>query len=638
MSLHPQLHAITERIVRRSAASRAAYLAGIDAALRDGPFRSRLSCGNLAHGFAACGGTDKSRLRGGVTPNLGIITSYNDMLSAHQPFESYPEQIRTIAREMGATAQVAGGVPAMCDGVTQGRGGMELSLFSRDVIAQSTAIGLSHDMFDAAIYLGVCDKIVPGLLIGALAFGHLPSVFVPAGPMTPGIPNKQKAEVRERYAAGEATREELLEAEAASYHGAGTCTFYGTANSNQVLLEAMGVQLPGASFVNPDQTLRGALTREATVRALEITALGDDYRPIGRLIDERAIINAIVALMATGGSTNHTIHWIAVARAAGIVVTWDDMDQLSQLIPLLTRVYPNGEADVNRFAAAGGPAFVFGELIRAGLMHGDIVTVARGGMADYAREPRLQDGQVTWVDGIVRSADETVARGVDNPFESQGGLRLLRGNLGRSLIKLSAVKPQYRSIEAPAVVVDAPQVLNKLHAAGLLPQDFVAVVRYQGPRANGMPELHSLAPLLGLLQNQGRRVALVTDGRLSGASGKIPAAIHMTPEAARGGPLGKLREGDIIRLNGEAGTLDVLVDAAEWAAREHAPNTAPAANDLGRNLFAVNRQVVGPADQGAISISCGPAASDGSAWDYDAEYELGHDAAAAAAPHEAKDA
>ncbi|MDR6094995.1 phosphogluconate dehydratase [Stenotrophomonas sp. SORGH_AS_0321] len=638
MSLHPQLHAITERIVRRSAASRAAYLAGIDAALRDGPFRSRLSCGNLAHGFAACGGTDKKRLRGGVTPNLGIITSYNDMLSAHQPFETYPEQIREIAREWGATAQVAGGVPAMCDGVTQGRGGMELSLFSRDVIAQSTAIGLSHDMFDAAIYLGVCDKIVPGLLIGALAFGHLPSVFVPAGPMTPGIPNKQKAEVRERYAAGEATREELLEAEAASYHGAGTCTFYGTANSNQVLLEAMGVQLPGASFVNPEQTLRGALTREATVRALEMTALGDDYRPIGRIIDERAIVNAIVALMATGGSTNHTIHWIAVARAAGIVVTWDDMDQLSQLIPLLTRVYPNGEADVNRFAAAGGPAFVFGELIRAGLMHGDIVTVARGGMADYAREPRLQDGQVTWVDGIIRSADEDVARGVDNPFESQGGLRLLRGNLGRSLIKLSAVKPQYRSIEAPAVVVDAPQVLNKLHAAGLLPQDFVAVVRYQGPRANGMPELHSLAPLLGLLQNQGRRVALVTDGRLSGASGKIPAAIHMTPEAARGGPLGKLREGDIIRLDGEAGTLEVLIDEAEWAARTHAPNTAPAANDLGRNLFAVNRLVVGPADQGAISISCGPAAADGSAWDYDAEYELGHDAAAADAPHEAKDA
>lgn len=638
MSLHPRLHAITERIVRRSAPSRAAYLAALDAALRDGPFRSRLSCGNLAHGFAACGGTDKSRLRGGVTPNLGIITSYNDMLSAHQPFESYPEQIRQIARGLGATAQVAGGVPAMCDGVTQGRGGMELSLFSRDIIAQSTAVGLSHDMFDAALYLGVCDKIVPGLLIGALAFGHLPSIFVPAGPMTPGIPNKQKAEVRERYAAGEATREELLEAESASYHGPGTCTFYGTANSNQVLLEAMGVQLPGASFVNPDQPLRDALTREATVRALEMTALGDDYRPIGKLIDERAIVNAVVALMATGGSTNHTIHWIAVARAAGIVLTWDDMDELSQLIPLLSRVYPNGEADVNRFAAAGGPAFVFGELIRAGLMHGDIITVARGGMADYAREPRLQDAQVSWVDGITHSADTEVVRGVAEPFEAQGGLRLLRGNLGRSLIKLSAVKPQYRTIEAPAVVVDAPQVLNKLHAAGLLPQDFVAVVRYQGPRANGMPELHSLAPLLGLLQNQGRRVALVTDGRLSGASGKIPAAIHMTPEAARGGPLAKLREGDIIRLDGEAGTLEVLVDAAEWAARTHAPNTAPAANDLGRNLFAVNRLVVGPADQGAVSISCGPAAADGSAWDYDAEYELGRDAAAAEAPHEAKDA
>ena len=638
MSLHPRLHAITERIVRRSAPSRAAYLAALDAALRDGPFRSRLSCGNLAHGFAACGGTDKSRLRGGVTPNLGIITSYNDMLSAHQPFESYPEQIRQIARGLGATAQVAGGVPAMCDGVTQGRGGMELSLFSRDIIAQSTAVGLSHDMFDAALYLGVCDKIVPGLLIGALAFGHLPSIFVPAGPMTPGIPNKQKAEVRERYAAGEATREELLEAESASYHGPGTCTFYGTANSNQVLLEAMGVQLPGASFVNPDQPLRDALTREATVRALEMTALGDDYRPIGKLIDERAIVNAVVALMATGGSTNHTIHWIAVARAAGIVLTWDDMDELSQLIPLLSRVYPNGEADVNRFAAAGGPAFVFGELIRAGLMHGDIITVARGGMADYAREPRLQDAQVSWVDGITHSADTEVVRGVAEPFEAQGGLRLLRGNLGRSLIKLSAVKPQYRTIEAPAVVVDAPQVLNKLHAAGLLPQDFVAVVRYQGPRANGMPELHSLAPLLGLLQNQGRRVALVTDGRLSGASGKIPAAIHMTPEAARGGPLAKLREGDIIRLDGEAGTLEVLVDAAEWAARTHAPNTAPAANDLGRNLFAVNRLVVGPADQGAVSIACGPAAADGSAWDYDAEYELGRDAAAAEAPHEAKDA
>jgi len=638
MSLHPNIQAVTERIRLRSAASRAAYLAGIDAALRDGPFRSRLSCGNLAHGFAACGPTDKDRLRGSVTPNLGIVTAYNDMLSAHQPFEHYPELIRETARALGATAQVAGGVPAMCDGVTQGRAGMELSLFSRDIIAQATAIGLSHDMFDATVYLGVCDKIVPGLLIGALAFGHLPALFLPAGPMTPGIPNKQKAEVRERYAAGEATRAELLEAEAASYHAPGTCTFYGTANSNQVLLEAMGVQLPGASFVNPGTPLRDALTRSAAERALAISALGDDFRPFGRLIDERAIVNAVVALMATGGSTNHTIHWIAVARAAGIVLTWDDMDLISQTVPLLARVYPNGEADVNRFHAAGGTAFVFRELMDAGLMHDDLPTVVEGGMRAYAQEPRLQDGKVTFVPGTAASADEEVVRPVATAFESQGGLRLLRGNMGRSLIKLSAVKPQYRRIEAPAVVVDAPQVLNKLHAAGALPQDFVAVVRYQGPRANGMPELHSLAPLLGLLQNQGRRVALVTDGRLSGASGKFPAAIHVTPEASRGGPIARVREGDIIVLDGEAGILEVKVSPAEWAARELAPNTAPAGHDIGRNLFAINRQVVGPADQGAISIGCGPMSADGSLWEYDAEYELGGDHAAAAAPHEAKDA
>jgi len=638
MSLHPNIHAVTERIRERSAPSRAAYLAGIDAALRDGPFRARLSCGNLAHGFAACGPTDKGRLRADVTPNLGIITAYNDMLSAHQPFETYPQLIRETARALGATAQVAGAVPAMCDGVTQGRGGMELSLFSRDVIAQATAIGLSHDMFDSTVYLGVCDKIVPGLLIGALAFGHLPALFMPAGPMTPGIPNKKKAEVRERYAAGQASREELLEAESASYHAPGTCTFYGTANSNQVLLEAMGVQLPGSSFVNPDTPLRDALTRVGTERALAISALGQDFRPFGRLIDERAIVNAIVALMATGGSTNHSIHWIAVARAAGIVLTWDDMDLISQTVPLLARVYPNGEADVNRFHAAGGTPFVFRELMDAGLMHDDLETVVEGGMRTFAQEPRLQDGKVVFVPGIATSADEAVARPVANAFEAQGGLRLLRGNLGRSLIKLSAVKPEYRRIEAPAVVVDAPQMLNKLHAAGMLPQDFVAVVRYQGPRANGMPELHSLAPLLGLLQNQGRRVALVTDGRLSGASGKIPAAIHVTPEAARGGPIGRLREGDIVVLDGEAGTLEAKVSPEEWAARGIAPNTAPAANDMGRNLFAINRRVVGPADQGAISISCGPMNADGSEWEYDAEYELGDTPAAAAAPHEAKDA
>ena len=638
MSLHPDIQAVTERIRRRSAPSRAAYLAGIDAAMRSSPSRTRLSCGNLAHAFAACGPTDKGRLRGDATPNLGIITAYNDMLSAHEPYEGYPQLIRATARALGATAQVAGGVPAMCDGVTQGRAGMELSLFSRDVIAQATAVGLSHDMFDAAVYLGICDKIVPGLLIGALAFGHLPAVFIPAGPMTPGIPNKLKAEVRERYAAGEASRAELLEAESASYHAPGTCTFYGTANSNQVLLEAMGLQLPGSSFVNPGTPLRELLTRAATERALAMTALGEDFRPIGRLIDERAIVNAIVALMATGGSTNHTIHWIAVARAAGIVLTWDDMDAISQVVPLLARVYPNGEADVNRFAAAGGTPFVFRELMDAGLMHDDLTTIAPGGMRVYGNEPRLADDTVAYVPAAEASGDAAVVRPATEPFEAQGGLRLLRGNLGRALIKLSAVKPQYRFIEAPAVGVYAPQVLNKLHAAGALPQDFVAVVRYQGPRADGMPELHSLAPLLGLLQNQGRRVALVTDGRLSGASGKIPAAIHVTPEAARGGAIARIREGDIVRLDGEAGTLEVLVDAAEWEARELAPNTAPAGHDLGRNLFAMNRRVVGPADQGALSISCGPPSPDGDIWDYDAEYELGCDPAAAIAPHEAKDA
>ena len=637
MSLHPRIQEVTERIRQRSALLRRTYLDGIDAAHREGPQRARLSCGNLAHAFAACGPTDKGRLRADVTPNLGIINAYNDMLSAHQPFEHYPEIIRTLAREMGATAQVAGGVPAMCDGVTQGRPGMELSLFSRDVIAQATAISLSHDMFDAALYLGVCDKIVPGLLIGALACGHLPALFVPAGPMPAGIPNKKKAEVRERYAAGEATREELLEVEAQSYHSAGTCTFYGTANSNQVLLEAMGVQLPGSSFINPGTPLRTALDDEAVHRVLKMTALGDDYRPLGRLIDERAIVNAVVALMATGGSTNHTIHWIAVARAAGVALTWDDMDQLSQVVPLLARVYPNGEADVNRFQAAGGVPFVFRELLDAGLMH-DLQTVVPEGMRAFTREPRLEGGVLTSVPAPAVSGDESVVRTAAAPFEAQGGLRLLRGNIGRGLIKLSAVKPEYRCIEAQAVVVDAPQKLNKLHAAGVLPRDFVAVVTYQGPRANGMPELHSLAPLLGMLQNQGRKVALVTDGRLSGASGKIPAAIHVTPEAARGGAIGKVRDGDIVRLDSEAGTLEVLVDAAEFAAREVAANTSPALHDLGRNLFANSRALVGPADQGALSISCGPPAHDGSAWDYDAEYELGCDADAALAPHEAKDA
>lgn len=541
-------------------------------------------------------------------PNIGIVTSYNDMLSAHQPFADYPEIIKAAAREAGATAQVAGGVPAMCDGVTQGRPGMELSLFSRDVIAQATAIALSHDMFDAAICLGVCDKIVPGLLIGALSFGHLPFVFAPAGPMTSGLSNKAKSEVRERYAAGKATREELLEAESASYHSAGTCTFYGTANSNQTLLEAMGLQLPGSSFVNPGTPLRLALTRAAAVRATAITALGNDYRPIGELVDERAIVNAIVMLTATGGSTNHTIHWVAVARAAGIIINWDDFDAIGDIVPLLTRIYPNGEADVNHFHAAGGIAFVVRELIHAGLMHADIVTIAEGrrGMTAFTEEPTLNaDGALQYRAGVMTSADSAVVRAVATPFESHGGTKLLKGNLGRALIKTSAVKPEYRRISAPAVVVDDPKQLNRLHAEGKLPQDFVAVVRFQGPRANGMPEMHSLMPLLGMLQGRGQHVALVTDGRLSGASGKVPAAIHVTPETMCGGLLARVQDGDMLTIDGETGEFTLHVAEDVLAARAPATDNPNTAHDLGRSLFGFNRSQVGSAEEGACSISCG---------------------------------
>ena len=638
MPLDPRIAAITNRIRERSRASRGDYLRAIQAASATGPNRAHLSCGNLAH-VSAAAGTDKARLNRDATPNLAIVSAYNDMLSAHQPYEGYPQFIREHARALGATAQVAGGVPAMCDGVTQGRGGMELSLFSRDVIAQATAVALTHDAFDSAVYLGICDKIVPGLLIGALAFGHLPAVFVPGGPMPSGLPNKQKAAVRERYAAGEATREELLEAESASYHAPGTCTFYGTANSNQVLLEAMGLQLPGSSFVPPGTPLRAAFTRAAVERALRITALGADHRPLGQLVDERTMVNAIAALAATGGSTNHTIHFVAVACAAGIVLTWEDIDAIAQAVPLLARVYPNGEADVNRFAEVGGTAFVFRELLDAGLMHDDIPTIVPGGMRAYADSPRLDGESVAYAPSAAVSGDAAVVRPAADPFEAHGGLRLVRGNLGRGLIKLSAIRPEYRSITAPAVVVDNPQALNKLHAAGALPQDFVAVVRFQGPHANGMPEMHSLTPLLGMLQNQGRRVALVTDGRLSGASGKIPSAIHVTPEAKRGGALAKLREGDTIRLDGESGVLEALVDAAEWDARVPARDTTPPAWNLGRNLFAYSRAAVTPADEGALSISCGaPARDAGDAPEYDAEYHLGDAPEAADAPHEAKDA
>lgn len=602
--MHPRLTEVTERIKKRSADSRAAYLAFITHSQRTGPARGSLSCGNLAHAFAASG-ADKLRIKTVATPNIGIVTAFNDMLSAHQPFEHYPAIVKEAARAAGATAQVAGGVPAMCDGVTQGRPGMELSLFSRDVIAQATAIALSHDMFDGAICLGVCDKIVPGLLIGALSFGHLPFIFAPAGPMTSGISNKQKSQVRERYALGTATRAELLEAESASYHSAGTCTFYGTANSNQTLLEAMGLQLPGASFVNPGTPLRDALTRAATTRVIAATALAGDYRPIGRLVDERAIVNALVMLLATGGSTNHTIHWVAVARAAGIIINWDDFDDIGAVVPLLTRIYPNGEADVNHFAAAGGTAFVMRELMDAGMLHADVETMAEGvSLRAYTREPHLQNNALIYREGVANSADESVVRPVAQPFETQGGLRLLKGNLGRSLMKISAVKPEHRRIEAPAVVVDDPKELNLLHKAGKLPRDFVAIVRFQGPRANGMPEMHSLAPLFGNLQNEGRHVALVTDGRLSGASGKFPAAIHVTPEALDGGALARIQTGDMVTLDGETGVLDVRLTPAEFAARTNATRATPTHLDLGRTLFAGNRAQVGSAEEGALSISC----------------------------------
>jgi phosphogluconate dehydratase len=607
MTLDPRLAAITDRIRERSAATRARYLAAIEQARGRGPHRGQLSCGNLAHGFAVADGVDKQRIAASATPNLGIVTAFNEMLSAHAPYEAYPPLIRDAARAAGATAQVAGGVPAMCDGVTQGQDGMELSLFSRDVIAQSTAIALTHDMFDAALHLGICDKIVPGMLIGALAFGHLPSVFVPGGPMPPGLPNKEKAAVRERFASGKATRDELLAAEAASYHSAGTCTFYGTANSNQVLLEAMGLQLPGSSFVNPGTPLREALTREAVALAARTTALGDDWKPMGRLIDERAIVNAIVALLATGGSTNHTIHFVAVARAAGIIVDWEDFDALARIVPLLARIYPNGDADVNHFAAAGGTPFVFRELLDAGLLHADIETILPGeGLRAWTHEPRLaDDGTLHWVAAVADSADRTIVRPVADPFDAHGGLSLLRGNLGRSLGKRSAVKPEFRRIHAPALVIDDPRTLKLLHQQGALPPDFVLVVRFQGPRANGMPEIHSLLPVLGLLQNQGRRVALVTDGRLSGASGKVAAAIHVTPEAICGGPIARIRDGDMILLDLDTDQLVLEVDAAEFAAREPALPHPASRTDLGRSLFAFNRANVGPADEGALSISVG---------------------------------
>ncbi|WP_137151116.1 phosphogluconate dehydratase [Devosia sp. FKR38] len=600
MSVRQAIQDVTDRIAARSRDSRRDYLNRLDGAREAGVNRAVLSCGNLAHAFAACSPAEKAALAGNKTLNLGIITSYNDMLSAHQPYQFYPDIIKQAAREIGATAQVAGGVPAMCDGVTQGQPGMDLSLFSRDVIAMATAISLSHNMFDAAVYLGICDKIVPGLLIGALTFGHLPAVFVPAGPMPSGIPNDEKSKVRQLYMEGKVGRAELLEAESKSYHSAGTCTFYGTANSNQMLMEIMGLHLPGASFVNPGTPLRDALTREATVRALSLTALGNNYTPVGHVIDEKSIVNGLVGLHATGGSTNHTMHLIAIAAAAGLQVTWDDMSDLSDATPLLARVYPNGVADVNHFHAAGGMGFLIQELLESGHLHEDVKTVWGDGLSNYTVEAKLIDEKLAYEASPKESALPKVLTKVATPFQETGGLKLLSGNLGRSVIKVSAVKPEHRVIEAPAKVFHGQEGLQAAFKAGELTGDMIAVVRFSGPRALGMPELHKLTPALGVLQDRGFKVALLTDGRMSGASGKVPAAIHMTPEAVDGGPISKIRDGDMIRLDANLGTLTFLGDEKEFFSR------TPATEDLrsqhfgmGRELFAGFRSLVGVADRGA---------------------------------------
>jgi len=603
-ALHPAVEAVTRRITERSAPTRGAYLAQVEAAAQRKPGAERMGCANVAHAFAALPGSDKFKVVAEKAPNIGIITAYNDLLSAHAPLQHYPDVVKDEARKHGATAQVAGGVPAMCDGVTQGFEGMELSLFSRDTIAMSTAVGLSHDVFDAALMLGVCDKIVPGLLIGALHFGHLPTVFVPAGPMTSGLSNNEKSKVREKAAQGLVGREELLAAESAAYHGPGTCTFYGTANSNQMLLEAMGLHVPGTAFINPGNAVREELTREAVRSVLSITK-AKRFAPIGKLVDERCILNAMVALLATGGSTNHLIHWVAVARAAGIIIDWNDFSALSDVVPLLTRVYPNGSADVNQFQVAGGPGFVIGQLLDAGFMHADVLTVRDGGLREFSRIPSAAaDGTLQWNDAG-ESKDEAVVRPASNPFSASGGLKLLQGNLGRSVIKISAVPDDRHVIEAPCRVFDSQEALHVAFKAGELDRDVICVVRWQGPQANGMPELHKLTPPLAVLQGKGFKVALVTDGRMSGASGKVPAAIHVSPEAAAGGPLAKVRDGDVIRLDAAAETVQALVDPAEWAARPLAtmPEALRAANGIGmgRELFANMRRNALAAEQGACT-------------------------------------
>ncbi|WP_339950586.1 phosphogluconate dehydratase [uncultured Albimonas sp.] len=600
--MNPTIEAVTDRIRERSARTRGAYLARVARAVEAGPARAHLSCGNMAHVTAAMG-PDKLPIaeeRGG---NIGIVTAYNDMLSAHQPFERFPDLIKAAAREAGGTAQVAGGVPAMCDGVTQGQPGMELSLFSRDVIALAAGVALSHNCFDAAMYLGVCDKIVPGLVIAAATFGHLPAIFAPAGPMPSGLPNDEKSRIRQLFAAGEIGREELLAAEMASYHGPGTCTFYGTANTNQMLMEFMGLHLPGASFVNPNTPLRDALTAEAARRALAITARGNAFTPAAEVLDEKAFVNGMVGLNATGGSTNLVLHLVAMARAAGVAIDWSDMAEISAVTPLMARVYPNGIADVNHFHAAGGLGCMIGELLSAGLLHEDVKTVAGPGLSRYTREPKLDGGRVRWDAGAGESLNRDILRPASEPFQKTGGLQLLGGNLGRAVIKVSAVKAENQVIEAPARVFHDQESVKAAFKAGEFDRDMIVVVRFQGPKANGMPELHSLTPPLGVTLDRGHKVALVTDGRMSGASGKVPSAIHLSPEAADGGPIARIRDGDVIRLDAAAGTLEVLVDAAEFEAREPArPDLSANQEGIGRELFAAFRASVGAAETGGAVV------------------------------------
>jgi phosphogluconate dehydratase len=600
MTLHPTIAAVTERIIQKSKAGRVRYLEMIKREGESGIARTALSCGNLAHAFAASG-DDKPAIKGGKAVNLGIVTAFNDMLSAHQPYGRYPEQMKIFAREVGATAQVAGGVPAMCDGVTQGQVGMELSLFSRDVIAMSTAVSLSHAMFEGVALLGICDKIVPGLLIGALRFGHIPMILVPAGPMPSGLANKEKVRVRQLYAEGKVGRAELLEAESASYHGAGTCTFYGTANSNQMLMEVMGLHMPGSAFVNPGTKLRTELTRAAVHRLTEIGKDGNDYRPLGLCVDEKAMVNACIGLMATGGSTNHALHIPAIARAAGISLDWQDIDDLSAVVPLVARVYPNGSGDVNHFHAAGGMGFVIRELLDAGLLHRDIMTVAGDDLTAYGQEPALVEDKLIWRDAPAVTNDETMLRTPADPFQADGGMRLVKGNLGRATFKTSAVDKPRWTVEAPCRIFHSQEEVQAAFKAGELDKDVIVVVRFQGPRANGMPELHKLVPALGVLQDKGFKVALVTDGRMSGASGKVPAAIHCTPEALGGGPLSRLRDGDVIRLCGHDGDLNVMIDKAQWAQRTLAD--APVFVDgTGRELFAMLRHGADGAELGACAM------------------------------------